>query len=608
MKSSFRNRSLFQQFTISFVITIFIPIMVIGGISYIKGTVQIKNMVRELLEQLTSNINSQLDMIINDNDWLSLQIANKTEVRRFIELGPDEYYQKYQFRQWIDKEILLDEIFTRFPIINRVSVIGDKGAVYSSHNTGTWADIQDLYDSNDFVKRAAYYKQALPSDGSIRVMLDKYLDSGSEEYYVTISRRIFSMTPFKTNGVLLIDIKTSSLSKVFGNMDLKNCTIWIINNNGQVVYYPDEKIIGSRFNDFFDHEELNETTFSFTDIWNGKKSFFVCIISKKTGWKVVAEIPIQQLNMPLNDLGRVILYTFLFALPVALLVGYLFIRSILKPIHYLERDMKKIGDGKWKKLEGEIPKNEIGNLMNVYNNMIQVISDLIEKVYKAELRQREYQLSRQKTEFQALQTQINPHFLYNTLSAIHTYALMAEDQDIQEMVEALSKMLRYSVQDPFELVSLKNEIEHVNYFLTIQSHRNKNMPKVEWDMEPYIDFPIIRLTLQPLVENVFKHAFPDGIKPGYKISISAVEESDFFIIDVSDNGCGMIEIDSGIYYTPECNKIKLGIGLKNVHRRIQIAYGSKYGLVFCGNTDKGLTVRMLLPSNRLAVDIEQAII
>lgn len=605
MKSFFRDKSLFQQFAISFIITIFLPISVIGGISYLKGTYQIKNMVSELLEQLVANINSQFDTIMNDNNWLSLQIANKAEVRQFIEFMPDEYYNKYQFKQWSDKEILIDEMFSRFPIISRVSIVGDGGMMYSSLNNRLGDDNPFLYEKDKLVKRSENYKQILPQDGSMKVVMNRFEDENSNtvNYYLTFARRIFSTTPFVTKGTVLIDIRASSLDRVFGKMDLKNCLIWIIDNKGQIIYYPDSSKIGAMSGEIFNTEPMDQDKGSFTKMWNDENRFFVYHTSSSTGWKIVAEMPVQNLNMPVNDLGRVILFTFLVALPIALLVGYLFIRSILRPIRVLERGMKKIGDEEWKKIEGEIPKNEIGNLMDVYNKMTQKISDLIEKVYKTELEQREYQLARQKAEFQALQTQINPHFLYNTLSAINTYALMAEEADIQEMVEALSRMLRYAVQNPLEPVRIGDEVEHVRNFITIQSHRNKHMPTIEWRVSEHVDFPVIRLTLQPLVENVFQHAFSDGIRPEHKISISAGEEDGFLIVEVADNGCGIDGIDYDDFYTPESEKIKVGIGLKNVHRRIQIAYGPKYGLIIRKNKGRGITVRMLLPLNERMISL-----
>lgn len=628
MRSFFKNRSLFQQFAISFTITIFLPITIIGGISYLRGTYQLRNMVKEILQQLVVNINSQFDSLINENDWLSLQIANKSDVRQFIESQPDEYYAKYQFKQWGEKEIFMGGMLSRFPSISRVSFIGDNGMIYSVYNdrSGDVNPTQNptLYDYNEALKKAIFLKENLPPDGSMKTLIDRLAvdfsgangvseekESSANEYYLTFARRIPSRIPFVTNGTVMIDVRARSLDRLIGKVDIKNSFIWVIDDRGQIIYYPDKDRIGMSVDRYITSGMLKQSEGSFTMSWNGEKRFIVYHTSPNTKWKIMAEIPVKDLNMPVNDLGKVMIYTFLFALPLALLVGYLFIRSILKPVRNLERGMKKVQDEEWRKIEGDIPGNEIGNLMHVYNHMVQKISDLIEKVYKTELEQREYQLgkqkaelARQRAEFQALQTQINPHFLYNTLSAINTYAIMAEELEIQEMVEALSRMLRYAVQNPLEPVKIRDEMEHVRNFITIQTYRNKRMPAIDWKVSDYLDFPILRLTLQPLIENIFQHAFPEGIKEGDKIIISAHEEEGMLWLEVGDNGAGIGFLEPGEYFIPGNEKIKLGIGITNVHRRLQIAYGAQYGLIIRRSITGGTRVRMLLPVKEARLELE----
>jgi Predicted signal transduction protein with a C-terminal ATPase domain len=617
MKKLFRNRNLFQQFAISFIITIFLPISVIGGISYYRGTYQIRNMVRELLEQIVMNINSQFDNLVNENERFTLQMANNSDVQQFIENNSDNYYGKYQLLKWSEKQTIVDDMFIRYPIISRVSIVGDSGIEYTMFNNSSGDANPKIYEHQEIVKRSEYYKTSLPQDGSMGVVVDKLI-AGEEPLqsdsanYITFARRIFSKVPFVTKGTVFVDINVNSLEKMWGKKDLKNGFIWIIDNKGKIIYYPDQSKVGLMAGNFLNTDLLKSDIGNFTMNWENKSQFFVYNTSAVSGWKIIATIPVDNLNLPVKDLGTVILFTLLCALPLTLLVGYFFIRSILKPIRKLERAMKEIGNENWEKIDGEIPHNEIGNLMLNYNRMSQKISDLIEKVYKSELEQSEIQLqkqkaefARQKAEFQALQTQINPHFLYNTLSAINTYALMVEETTIPEMVDALSMMLRYAVQNPFEPVKLKDEVEHVKNFLTIQKHRNRRMPFVEWNIEDCLELPVLRLTLQPLVENVFQHAFPDSIQSGHYIMITARREEKFFVLEVMDNGCGIDCIGQDEFLTPNNCNIKFGIGIMNVHRRIQIAYGNEFGLLIGNNPNGGTIVKMLLPLNNATLELDK---
>jgi Predicted signal transduction protein with a C-terminal ATPase domain len=619
VKSFFKNRKLFHQFAISFIITIFLPISIIGGISYYIGTYQIKNMVSELLEQVVVSINLQFDSLVKESDRLSLQFINTSQVQDFIESSPNDYYSKFILNEWSEKQIWINEMLSRFPIISRISIVGDNNIQYSIVNDKSGDSNAYLFEFNETLNRSEYYKNIIKPDGSVSIIVNKLFkdeeyageNASKSDFYLTFARRIFSKVPFVSKGTLFIDINVNSLQKLWGEKDIKDGFIWIVSDDGRIVYYPDSNKIGQMADTIVNHQLLEKDSDNFTMKWNDKNYFFVYDTSANTGWKVIATIPAESVYKPIKNMSRTILYTLLIAFPLALALAYTLIRSILKPIYRLERGMKEIGEENWTEIKGEIPDNEIGMLIKNYNRMTREISNLIDKVYKTELEQKEIQLdkqeaeyARQKAEFQALQTQINPHFLYNTLNAINTYALMVDENAIQEMVEALSKMLRYAVQNPLELVRLENEIEHSICFLTIQKHRCKHMPSIEWRVEDCVGFPTLRLTLQPLIENVFQHAFPEGIKPEHKIVISAFEENGLLTIIVEDNGVGIEGIEPGDVVTLKNASIKYGIGLMNVQKRLQIAYGPENGLMIGKRKEGGTIIKMVLPVNENILHLE----
>jgi two-component system sensor histidine kinase YesM len=249
--------------------------------------------------------------------------------------------------------------------------------------------------------------------------------------------------------------------------------------------------------------------------------------------------------------------------------------------------------------------------MSRYNLMVNRLSELVDKVYQAELSDQESQMERQKAELQSLQLQINPHFLYNTLETIVCYAVIQDSKEISEIVKALAYMLRYSVQTNLEEITVANELKHVLYFLIVLRHRIGREFEVDVAIHPdYLLRNMVRLTLQPLVENAFQHAFPDGVEDYHYIRIDAGEDESTFWVSVEDNGAGMSEqrlaelrekLSTNRLADNENGSLQGigGIGVVNVHRRIQMVFGEQYGLKIESEIEKGTKLLMIMPvSNR----------
>ena len=220
---------------------------------------------------------------------------------------------------------------------------------------------------------------------------------------------------------------------------------------------------------------------------------------------------------------------------------------------------------------------------------------LIRSVYATQLANQKNETERSKAEMKALQTQINPHFLYNTLGAINMYSVMEDAEAVQNITDALSKMFRYAVQNPLVPVKISEEIEHVRNYLKVQEYRLGMLPKVDISIEEAGQAAMLRLCLQPIVENIFKHAFAEGIRPEHFIRIYAFREGEVLIVDVTDNGRGpSMDVDDMEYVT-DGEQNGRGIGLSNVHRRLKLAYGDSYGLRISGRVGKGMTIRICQP-------------
>jgi len=271
-------------------------------------------------------------------------------------------------------------------------------------------------------------------------------------------------------------------------------------------------------------------------------------------------------------------------------LAVLLTNKITLPLRRLENSMKAVEEGNFEvEIASPEVRDEIGNLIFSFQIMIRKIKQLIENNNKE-------QEEKRKSELNALQAQINPHFLYNTLDSIIWMAEDGNTKDVVLMTSALAKLLRKSISNKHELVTIAEEIEYTKSYLTIQKMRYKDKLKYSIDVDPAIENKkIIKLIIQPLVENAIYH----GIK--YKegmgtIFIEAGYHDKGILIRVIDDGQGMSEEQRRhIYDEREIDTKKNSVGVLNVHRRIQLYYGSEYGIGFVSNIGVGTIASIYLP-------------
>jgi len=257
-------------------------------------------------------------------------------------------------------------------------------------------------------------------------------------------------------------------------------------------------------------------------------------------------------------------------------------------------------------------RDEIVELTQRYNTMVKRLSDMVDHVVQVELNNQEIRMERQKAEYQSLQLQINPHFMYNTLETIVCYAAVQDSDEITEIVKALAYMLRYSVQTNVEEITVVSELKHVMHYMIVMRHRIGREFELDVAVKPeYLLHAMVRLSLQPLVENAFQHAFPDGVEDYHFIRIDCGEADGRFWITVEDNGCGISERRlQELREKLNANRLadggqdgdgnKSGIGIMNVHRRIQMVFGDEYGLRIESDEQRGTKMTLVMPATGLS--------
>lgn len=329
--------------------------------------------------------------------------------------------------------------------------------------------------------------------------------------------------------------------------------------------------------------------------FEGDKVYQLCKTIQPVNWKLAVYI---SSNILLSDLKKVLLITIilcLLTLPIWLLLINFIYRDIIKPINLLVDSMGKIEEGKTG-LTVKIDRNdELGTLFKTYNKMSEKINTLINKVYKEKLVMKD-------AEIKALQAQINPHFLYNTLETINWKAKLNGVEDISEMVTALSSIIDANLDRNNEkMIPIKKELEYIdNYNLLIQKRFGKKIAFVKYIDDEALMYEIPKLLIQPLIENAIYHGLETKKGGGTVELVITIEESTVLIV-IADDGIGIDDVT--------LNKLKESldkndenqyesrtkIGIMNVHKRIRLIYGDEYGLKIFSEANKGTTIILKLP-------------
>ncbi|WP_135555039.1 sensor histidine kinase [Paenibacillus cymbidii] len=327
---------------------------------------------------------------------------------------------------------------------------------------------------------------------------------------------------------------------------------------------------------------------------NGTTYFFTQIQSGEMNWTYYSLIPFGHIFEQITLMKRLLLFGFFGSLLIVMAIAFRFARGITKPIEELIARMKLVKNGDFREAQlgaadsWPMPMDEVGQLQRTFRMMVAQIDELITENYAK-------QLTIKETQFRALQAQINPHFLYNTLESINWLAKVKGEKQISRMVESLGFLLRSSISLKRELITVEEELEIVAHYLTIQKYRFEERLAFEVDVPECARSCLLpKFTLQPLLENALHYAVEPSIDP-VAIRIYAEEREGKLALTVSDRGPGMDPEQLALVRSGEARTRGSGIGLRNIAERIQLAFGEAYGLQIDSERHVGTTVSLIIP-------------
>ncbi|MBO7745736.1 sensor histidine kinase [Paenibacillus sp. MWE-103] len=543
------------------------------------------NQITKSMESNVSNtvqlVNSHLDTYLDELTRLSVLPYYNSQILNIMqETGT---ISDSDFKQI--ESLLTQAIRNPREDLQSVSIYRRDGQVFSSSIYN--ADINYAYD----FKNSLWYKKAIAANGKV-VFTGKINDSriaNRPEPAFSVVRAI-KIYNGPILGVIIIDVNFTGLESIFKRVDLgKTSNIIVLDDQQQIIYSKNGRYVQLQ-------PRLATLTDQVQDMKVGNETLIVNHIdSANTGWKIVGIVSEAEIRKGTAILYKSILTVSAILFLVIVIVSVLFSDTITKPLKALRLLMGKVEKGvfnvSYQALNGNM---EISLVGRAFNKMNQKIDELINQVLESRFKQKEAELN-------TLKLQIRPHFLFNNLEAIRALAEIGDREGIVEITSALGGMLRYSLNKQDSKVALIDEIHQIQNYLRIEQIRSGDALVVKYDIdEALLTCITIPILLQPVVENCIHHGFDQAV--GTKLIRIAVKPYEKGIrITVADNGMGMVsgELTKLLaYLTDETNELTFsasGIGLKNLHARIQLEYGISFGLTLESEGGAGMTVHIRIP-------------
>ena len=454
-----------------------------------------------------------------------------------------------------------------------------------------------IFKVTDEIRESSWYKKAIEDKGIITWLYKK--DETTGNYSLSLVRSINSISRGNI-GVLVISINPNYLANIVNDERYKTSILV----DGRVIYSNDLKVgeiadlgqgeteasyyyeITEEFNDNGDHLILN--TFKLDKSFNNT-------------FQVLVNVPVDIITKESSTVINKGILIIGFAIIFSLIVILYFSKNFSDRINILRSEMHKVVKGNFnikKSIEGN---DEISEVYDDLYIMMESINKLIDEVYIRKIQQEKLMVKQKEAEFKMLASQINPHFLYNTLETIRMRAFCSGDKELAGIVKKLGKIMRRNLEVSNQNVSFESELELVKNYLEIQELRFKGKVEHEFNIEVDVKkYNILPLLLQPIVENAFVHGL-EGTKEKGKIIVSAFEDFGYLLVEISDNGCGMSRerlefINDNLGKTNKKENGHQSIGMGNINERIKIFYGDKYGIHVFSELNGGTKVVLVLPA------------
>ena len=578
IKERYDHASIKYIVSVSFTIIAVVGMITIGLSFYLRSIHSTENMVLEnnkaMLEQVNLNLDNYLRNMMKVSDGIYYNVIKRKD------LAEDNINKEMDLLYETNKSSLVS-----------ICLFSEYGEVIAASPVAQLKDSVDPRNNEWFISAVKKRENLHFSTPHVQNL---FVDTNSKyRWVVSLSRSVELTDNGKIiPGVLLVDMNFSGIEQICKNVSIsKSGYIYLIDSEGEIIYHPRQQLIYSNL-----VEENTKVSSKYEDgnhieSFLGEKRIVTVKTVGYTGWKIVGVTPMNDLTNSYKQIGVFAVFILIAGIFILIAVNIFVSTRITNPIGALEKSVNDLENGL---IDVDISvkgSQEIKHLGNAIKSMVNKMKILMDDIVRE-------QEAKRKSELNALQAQINPHFLYNTLDSIIWMIENDKYDGAIVMVTALARLFRISLSKGRNIISLGDELEHARNYLTIQNIRYKNKFDyyIEAD-ESILDLACIKLVIQPLIENAIYHGMEFMYGDGEILVKAYVNESDLYI-DIIDNGLGMTEDAVQALLTTEGKSSKngSGIGLRNVNERIQLYFGKQYGIKIDSEPDEGTTITIHIPA------------
>ncbi|WP_322906942.1 sensor histidine kinase [Paenibacillus campi] len=589
-----RFRSIHHRLFVLFLVCMTAILLIVTVLFYNRTTTQFHDKLGEIARKNVSQTAGLLDLLLASYDSLSKSISTNADILRLVaekrQLPPQEEYAN----QHAITNMMGTIYFSRDDLVG-IHIIGENGKIYDYGNYTTVVDPN--YASSD------WYKQISASTGKmiwLGVFSHSLIDKMEDSPVFAFGRPIFDLNEQHQIGIVLFEAKADTVVDAVGNLKLgPNSQVNIVNGAGHPIEISLEP--NPRPARLPEHLKLPDVSGEVTVQQEGSTLVAASKLDK-IDWTIVSTTPAQDLNVELTQTKRYLLIVVTILILVSALIALIVSRTISSPLARLVRQMKQVEHGNFRGMVNVTSYEEINGLVASFNHMVQRVEELIERVKRSSV-------SEKNAELHALQSQVNPHFLYNTLDMIYWMLDEKGNDRLGEVVLSLSQMFRYSSHwEGKAEVMLREEVEQIRHYLTIIQMRLEDRLTVDIRIdERWMNLIVPKMLLQPVIENAVKHGLEAQRGQGLLV-VEAVPDEHYLNIRVSDNGAGMTA--ETLYHLHRSLLVsdneqqdeaalaargRQGIGMQNVHQRLQYMFGDEYGIGIESKPGRGTRVTLRLP-------------
>lgn len=542
----------------------------LGIVSHRVSTGIIKNIAIESTQRIIESVGREVNDILYEASSLSLAFSEDHFIQSGLRVRFDTIAERYAMDLRADSELHFisdykQEIFGLY-------VIGENRTIFKSN-------ARSVKDGD--LRNSEWYRNIIGSDNPVWFPphTGSFVVKTVGESLLSIGMPIIDKTTGKRVGVILADLAEEKIIGKLSNSLGAIGFLFLDYNEGLIIDAEEEDSVLQIISPGGELKDDDETRILI------RRDLFI------PGWEIRGLINVEELTGESRIIGLTLIIILLIVSGLYVLFAVLISGSVAQPVNKLKQLMHEAQEGNFSVYMDVEYNNELGDLGRSFNIMIGKINELVDNVNEEHIKLR-------KSELKALQAQINPHFLYNTLDSIIGLSMENRNEEVIKMVTALAKLFRIGISKGEDIIPISEEIKHVESYLTIQHTRYMNKFSFKIDVpESLNNYYTVKLILQPIVENAIYHGIKMVRGKGL-IIVRAIEQDDCILFVVSDTGPGIpigkLDVLNNLMDSSDSKEVN-SYGLKNVEERLQIYFGKQFGLTFANRDDKGTDVTIRIP-------------